>query len=223
MAKAKPTSRKKSGFDENRIIAEFINQTLEEGKRPASIYKFCKELDLKEDDFYAKFGSFDALESKIWERFMTETIDTLHGDSSYVGFSVREKVLAFYYTFIEVIRKERSFLLFESAEWKKLTMPPRYIARLRPAFDDWIRTLVEEGIESGEIAKRPYLERRYPEVLWYHFLFVVHFWLNDDSPGMEQTDAAIEKSVNLAFEVIGQGVLEQSVDFGKFLYQNMKY
>jgi hypothetical protein len=38
----------------------------------------------------------------------------------------------------------------------------------------------------------------------------------------EKTDAAIEKSVNLAFDLIGKGILDNALDFGKFLYQNSK-
>jgi hypothetical protein len=54
----------------------------------------------------------------------------------------------------------------------------------------------------------------------------VLFWwfyvLKDDSKDFEKTDAAIEKSVQLSFELIGKGVLDVAIDFGKFLFQNRK-
>ena len=37
-----------------------------------------------------------------------------------------------------------------------------------------------------------------------------------------ETDEAIEKSVNLAFDIIGKGVLDNALDFGKFLFQQSR-
>jgi hypothetical protein len=55
-----------------------------------------------------------------------------------------------------------------------------------------------------------------------HFMFILQFWAHDESANFEKTDAAIEKSVNLAFDLIGKGILDNALDFGKFLYQNSK-
>jgi len=51
-------------------------------------------------------------------------------------------------------------------------------------------------------------------------LFVIGFWIKDDSIAFEKTDAAIEKAVNLSFDLMGKGPLDAMLDFGKFLYQN---
>jgi hypothetical protein len=58
--------------------------------------------------------------------------------------------------------------------------------------------------------------------LWFHLHFILRFWCNDDSRDFEKTDEAIEKSVNLAFDLIGKGVLDNAFDFGKFLFQQAK-
>jgi hypothetical protein len=50
--------------------------------------------------------------------------------------------------------------------------------------------------------------------------FILLFWKEDDSAGFEKTDAAVEKSVNLAFDLIGKGAVDSAIDFAKFLYQN---
>ena len=41
----------------------------------------------------------------------------------------------------------------------------------------------------------------------------------DKSEEFEQTDTAIEKSVNLAFDFMAHGVFDSAFDFGKFLFQ----
>jgi hypothetical protein len=64
------------------------------------------------------------------------------------------------------------------------------------------------------------LDKRYPQLFWIHMGFMLIFWKDDGSPGFESTDAAIEKSVNLAFDLIGKGAVDTAIDFAKFLYQN---
>ena len=76
------------------------------------------------------------------------------------------------------------------------------------------------GKGNGEIATRPVLDKRYPQLFWLHLGFILIFWKEDSSAGFEKTDAAIEKSVNLAFDLIGKGAVDTAIDFGKFLYQN---
>jgi hypothetical protein len=52
--------------------------------------------------------------------------------------------------------------------------------------------------------------------------FVLMFWVKDESAEFEKTDEAIEKSVNLAFDLMGKGVVDNVFEFGKFLFQQAK-
>jgi hypothetical protein len=49
---------------------------------------------------------------------------------------------------------------------------------------------------------------RYPQLFWLHLGFILLFWKEDNSPAFENTDAAVEKSVNLAFDLIGNSLLK---------------
>ncbi|HEY9116898.1 MAG TPA: TetR family transcriptional regulator C-terminal domain-containing protein, partial [Roseivirga sp.] len=91
---------------------------------------------------------------------------------------------------------------------------------VKKGFKSWVAELLLEGEETEEIENRPLIGKRYDEALWLQFLFVVGFWVKDDTKGFEKTDAAIEKSVNLAFDLMGRGPLDAMLDFGKFLFQN---
>jgi hypothetical protein len=82
-----------------------------------------------------------------------------------------------------------------------------------------VNDLVTEGKDTTEVAERPFTNQ-YEKAFWLHFLFITRFWVNDDSSDFEKTDAAIEKSVNLAFDLVGKGPLDSMLDFAKFLFQN---
>jgi hypothetical protein len=79
--------------------------------------------------------------------------------------------------------------------------------------------VLSSGKDTGEVASRPYVDKKYPQLFWLHMGFILMFWKDDSSSGFENTDAAIEKSVNLAFDLIGKGTVDSVIDFAKFLYQ----
>ena len=216
-------SRKKSApLSAERLAKAYRDHVLTEGKRPATVFKFCKDLGITENEFYEQFGSFDGLEKSIWQGYLKQTIKRLQSDKNFAGFSCREQILAFYYTLTDTLKEDRSFVLNQWKEWKNPAALPGFLRTFRKDFDQWIKSVLAQGKQSGEIATRPYLDDRYDHLFWLHLMFTIQFWSQDDSPGFEKTDVAIEKSVNLAFDLVGKGVLDNALDFGKFLYQNSK-
>ncbi len=205
-----------------KVMQSYKEYLLNEGKAPASVFSFCKKIGLKEDEFYECFGSFEAIEKSVWTGYLDKVKTNLTMDADYGKFTSREKVLAFYFSLAEVLKGDRSFILFQLKGWKNTAVLPSFLKGFHASFEEWATGVISEGKGSGEIAKRPYIDQRYQHVLWLHFLFILRFWANDDSAGFEKTDAAIEKSLNLAFDLIGKGIIDNAIDFGKFLYQNSK-
>jgi AcrR family transcriptional regulator len=222
MEKTIKSKAKASSASADKITSAYRNYVLTEGKQPASVFKFCKDQGFKEAEFYQYFGSFEALEKAIWKNFVDDTRSKMVADASYSTFTTREKILTFYFMLAEALKTDRSFVLHQLKSWKKPGMVPAFLKGFKASFDEWINSVLNEGKASGEIAKRPYLDERYDVLFWLHLMFILQFWSHDESANFEKTDAAIEKSVNLAFDLIGKGVLDNALDFGKFLYQNAK-
>lgn len=222
MEATKKSSLKSKEAGKDKILAAYRKTVLKEGKEPSSVFIFCESLGISESDFYEHFGSFDSVVNQIWSGYIREVANRLQLDKNYIEFSVREKILAFYFTLAEVLREDRSFSLLTIKPWKNPAIPPKSLKGFKNSFETWITPIINEGKQNGEIAKRPLLDSRYDGLFWLHLVFILQFWANDDSAGFEKTDAAIEKSVNLAFDLIGKGILDNALDFGKFLYQNAK-
>jgi hypothetical protein len=219
-ATAKKSSRKSTAkASGGRIRSAYVEHLLEHGKRPASVYKFCTDLGISENEFYDQFGSFDGIERSVWLAFLQDTLDRLNSDKSFGGFSTREKLLAFYYTFFEALKSNRSFVLIQLQSRNRLEIIPEFLKDFRKSFENFIESILKTGKASGEVANRPYLDKTYPELFWMHMGFILLFWRDDSSAGFQKTDAAIEKSVNLAFDLIGKGAVDTALDFAKFLYQ----
>jgi len=220
--KKKVKAQKANPVSAIEIRNAYRTYVLTEGKKPLSVFAFCKENGMAETDFYAFFGSFEGVEKSIWESYIVDTINRLGGDKDFALFTAREKLLTFYFSLAELLKSDRSFVVHQLKCAKFSGGSPIFLKRFKSAFEGWIEGILNEGKSTGEIAKRPFIDDRYSNVFWMHLLFVLNFWVRDDSPNFEKTDVAIEKSVTLAFDLIGKGVLDNALDFGKFLYQNSK-
>jgi len=184
------------------------------------VYKFCKKLKLKESDFFDKYSSFEILEQKIWQSFMKETTAALYADEGFQSYPIREKVLAYYFTHIEVLRKNRSYILATSKDAINPLEVHQKLKKYKSKFDEFFKEVIDEGISTNQLVSQKLLSSQFHWVFWIQNLYLIRFWIKDESPGFEKTDAAIEKSSTLIFNLLSHGSVDKLLDFGKFLMQN---
>lgn len=204
-----------------KLIQKYIIQTLEHNQTPQSVYLFAKAIKIKEEEFYNHYSGLEALEMDIYKIWFDDAYAQCAQSEPWSSYTSREKILGVFFTFIEVLKSNRSFVKFmKERDFKALPQWPAYLNTLRQAFTECMKPILAEGMTNQEIATRKFLDDKYADGLWINFLFVIKFWIDDTSNGFENTDAAIEKSVNLAFDLMGKSALDAALDFGKFLFQN---
>lgn len=204
-----------------KIEQAYIKTLLTEGKRPASVFAFADSIGISEEKFYSFFSSFDVIENAIFTEIISKTVKNVKSGEGYGSFTAREKLLTFYYAHIEQLKANRSLI---ALKWKEVknnpVKTPAWLKGYRQVFLDFARQIVTEGIANEEIKERPFLSDRYDKAFWVQLAFVIHFWINDDSIDFERTDAAIEKAVNLSFQLLGDTTLDSFIDFAKFMWQS---
>jgi len=220
MATKTTTKSKSAKWTKEKLREAYIRFTLLEGERPRSVFKFVDDLGVSESEFYTFYSSFDAIENEVFQEMMETTLKSLRGDVQYAGFTAREKLLTFYYAHLEVLVKQRSFVSLKWQELKKRPTTPEWLKGYKQTFINYARTVISEAIESEEIKERRYISDKYDKAFWFQLMFVVDFWVKDTSPNFENTDAAVEKAVNLSFQLLGDSTLDSIVDFAKFLWQS---
>jgi hypothetical protein len=211
---------------QEKIRQAYIEYVLDNGKEPESVYAFCKKLKIKEEDFYDEYSSFPQIESEIWKALFIEARASAEREEVYQNYSVREKLLAFLYTWIETLKKNRSYILksYEGFEKPIYTKRNVQLVDFKASFYDYINELLMEARETREVEQRliPQLMQRYPDLFWAKTLFILDFWIKDTSKSFEKTDTMIEKTVNTAFDLLGRSPLDSLFDLGKFIFQNKK-
>ncbi|WP_421823564.1 TetR family transcriptional regulator C-terminal domain-containing protein [Flagellimonas oceanensis] len=209
----------KSKITEDKIVSLFMESVLENEKVPSSVFKFCKDLKIKEDEFYGFFGSFESLQQSIWNKFFDNSYGVMQKNKQYASMTNEEKMLTFFFTFFENLTLNRSYVLFIMKEHKYSLEGLAQLKGLRKRFKDFASTLIEGRNEEKNMKIFKYNAPLFSEGAWLQFLFILKFWMEDGSPGFEKTDIAIEKSVTTIFQIFESTPLEKIVDFGKFLYK----
>jgi hypothetical protein len=205
-------------MDKKLIRDAYKSYWLENGKRPVSIYTFCQQLGIAETAFYDLYSSFDAVEKDLWLSYFKETVEKLSEDEIYRNYSAQEKLLTFYFMWVQKLKENRSYILQQKENYRIPGIHLDKLETFRIAFYDYIRDIVKEGYTSNEIKERKFISDQYVHGFWMQALFVLRYWTKDDSNQFEMTDAAIEKAVNLSFQLISSNTLDSLVDFGKFMF-----
>lgn len=202
------------------IQKAYIDYVLTEGHQPASVYLFAKQNDMTEAEFYNFFGSFDGVEQHIWADFAGITIAEIKAQGVWAEYSAREKALSFFYAFFELLKSNRSLAIYSIKNQPKGLSTPRVLENLKSKFEEFAEDILREGIESTELTDRKFFAKRYKDALWIQFAFVLNFWVNDNSAGFEKTDEAIEKGLNVTFDLFQRSPIDNLFEYGKFLVKN---
>ncbi len=213
-----PTN-KKQNIDAHFIISKYMNYVLEHDEYPKSIYKFCKEIKIKEEDFYNTFGSLEHLDKSIWSTFFTTTVEAINKNKEYPGFTSKDKMLTLFYSLFEVFTMNRSYVLFALKRYEMPLKNLKQLSDLRRHIKNFTAELIEMDNDERtyKITKSPVAV--FSEGAWIQFLFLLNFWREDSSVGFEKTDMAIEKSVHTIFDIFDHTPLDNILDFGKFLWK----
>ncbi len=203
-----------------KIQNAYIDYVLTEGKKPNSVFMFAKKNKFPEEEFYNHFGSFDAIDATIWASLFSKTIEEVKVQEVWGKYSVREKALSFYYTFFELLKSKRSFVSYSMDNFKKGLKTPAQLKESKEIFEEFSQELINEGLESGEINERKFVSDKYKDALWLQLAFLLNFWIKDYSAGFEKTDEAIEKGINVTFDLFQRSPIDNLLDYGKFLAQN---
>jgi hypothetical protein len=213
---AKASTKKPS---KEHIVSLYMNFVLEHETVPKSVFKFCKENKIKEEEFYKAFGSFPGIQKSIWVTFFENTMDLLNQNNEFQQFSGKDKILTFFFTFFEILKLNRSYVLFVLDEGKDPRRNMAQLKGLRSEILNFTKELIEEDNSTKALKITQHNTKFFSEGAWIQFLFLLKFWVDDTSADFEKTDIAIEKSVKTIFDVFDTAPLNSLIDFGKFLFK----
>lgn len=213
------SARKKSSPSgeslQERCERAYWNHVLDHGSQPATVHRFCKDLGIREKDFYDHFSHFDAIESAFWESTVTDCLQILDGDEEAAHYPSAQWLSAFYFTYFELAVEHRSKFL---ARFPRLREGKS--ARLRGwhrAFEHVAESFIAKTRQEGTPFDQHRIAVAQKRAIIIQARSLIDFHLTDTSPKFEDTDALIEKSVRFVSEAARLSLLDSSIDLLRFL------
>lgn len=205
------------------IVSKYMDEVLEKGQKPKSVYHFAKENDFTEAEFYSFFGTLEGLEKEIFRLFFANTIDLLHKNTDYQEYDMKNKMLSFYFTFFEILTANRSYVLQALKIDRNPIRNLVQLTSLREGFKEYVSEILTDDYRFEQEKFQKFQEKAIQESAWLQLMMTIKFWIDDESAAFEKTDIFIEKSVNASFELMNVAPLNHLLDFGKFLFKEKIY
>src|ERR1700761_5860940 len=120
----------------------YIDYVLTEGQQPKSVYIFAKQNEMAEEEFYQFFASFDAIEQHLWTNFAVRTIAEIKTQEVWSQYSAREKALSFFYSFFELLKSSRSFVVYSVKKQPKSFSTPQTFTGIKDVFENFCADLI---------------------------------------------------------------------------------
>ncbi|RKR11222.1 AcrR family transcriptional regulator [Flavobacterium sp. 90] len=214
---------KKQAITRDDIVSKYMDEVLEKGQKPKSVYHFAKENDFTEAEFYSFFGTLEGLEKEIFRLFLVNTLDLLHKNADYQEYDMKNKMLSFYFTFFEILTANRSYVLQALKIDKNPIRNLVQLTSLRESFKEYVSEILTDDYRLNQEKFQKFQEKAIQESAWLQLMMTIKFWMEDESAAFEKTDIFIEKSVNASFELMNVAPMNHLLDFGKFLFKEKIY
>ena len=206
-------------MDTSALKAAYLDYVRRHGHTPKTVFAFADAQGMTEGEFYRSYASFAVLDRELWADFGRDALAQASQEPTWENYGAREKLLAFYYTLLELLKNNRSYALLALGRSQRFrpAIIPKVLDKFEGEFKNFVAELLREGRATGEVASRPMLEDSYGRIFLRQLQFILLFFVRDESPNFERTDAAVEKAVTLSFDLVGRNTLDSAFDFGRFL------
>jgi AcrR family transcriptional regulator len=202
----------------------YLDYLRRHGHAPKTVFAFADAQGITEGEFYRHYASFAVIDRETWADFGREAREQAAQEPAWQGYGTREKLLAFYYTLLEILKNNRSFVLLTlgRSQRRQPALIPKVLGKFEAEFKDFVEELLHQGRSTGEVASRPFLQDGYGRIFLRQLQFILLFFVRDESANFERTDAAVEKAVTLSFDLVGRNTFDSALDFGRFLLHKQR-
>lgn len=214
-------------LSESELISQWMNHWTSTRQRPKNLAEFAAATGLSEIAIADHVDNLSQLEKRVFNAFLTQTLDLLQASPELANYSYEEHLLALYFSLFELLSANRDYVLLALHDGapavldvNPLNLPK--LSQMQQHFSAYIAQIVPVSLELPIPLLNQLSSKGLAEATWLQFLSILAFWLKDDSVGFEKTDAFIEKSVAAGADLMKFTDLSRLSDWGKFLFQERR-
>lgn len=198
------------------VLSTFVEACEREGHLPQSLASFAQKQGYDPTALKKMFPTLLNLEQQVYGAFFKQTLSLLERDETYAEYSPQERILAFYYTWFEILAANHTYVELSLKQGLAALVSLPKLMPLKKRFCDYVRSLKLPLLNPLIDLFKPLQQSLLAEAGWSQFLTLLGYWLQDRSPDKARSDMLIEKSVAAAVEVGDALSFTRTVDWVRF-------
>lgn len=155
-----------------------------------------------------------------WSQIMEETLELIQEDETYEDLTAKEKLLSFYYYHLDNMIAFKPFITSQLTAFINPINLYLHMGPYRTKLEALIHPIIHQAIQEKTLKYFPGIKKMYRKFFWMQHLFILRYWATDTSKDNDLTVALIEKAMKSTFDFVGNGELQSSFDFWKFVAQH---
>ncbi len=185
-------------------------------REPNSIAEFCTYAKIDPVEFKVAFQQLKGIKQQLLTTVFEDVWERVEKAAEENEYSPREKCLALFFTLIEGLSEYRDYL--------QTSYSLKEVGALVEDWRPFNKLFVSKTQYFQQNDRINWLREKLPNkltdeinslLLGWNYVFRV--WLADESEDKATTDAAIEKTIHLYFDLSENKQFEKVIDFGKFI------
>lgn len=199
------------------IISSTVRLVIERGYRATTIRAIADEAGVSASDVYNQFASKEKILLDYFQQKLEDAAAAVELIEDIDEYSLQEKIHLFIETHLAEILPDRELLPeFFKAAMARPVLSLRAVVPARDFYVDVVQRYVDGAVMSGQI-QPPRLSSRYLGGFMNFHVYVVAFWLRDESEGFEDTTRLIDLGVGALVAALTSGVIDDTLDLGRFV------
>ena len=203
-----------------RLLESAVDVITEKGFRSASMREIANRADVGDATIYNYFPSKEKLLYGYCEYVQQQVVEELKAIDDFHEYTLQEQLHQFIELQLQTWLPAREFLkeVYEQTFVSPIAGYER-MQTTRELFSSTVIELLDAAIEADEIPDQPYRELL-PRLAWDYMNAILAYWLQDDSDQFSNTTQVVDRSVEIAFQLLKGGLIGKSIDLVSFLFRS---
>lgn len=183
---------------------------------PFTLKNIAKKARVKEAEIYSYFPNKAAILKDFYTQIVPLYKAMIKEIEGFEQYDLSEKLSNFVYSSLDMMQEQRDFV---EKTFDDFVLNPDQ----KSEFQNQVEKLVEEFVnEDPKVSgSNQYLLNSITySILSKEYLYLIRFWIRDESPGSEKTMALTDKLTSFLNEILYSAVLDKGFDLGRFLISN---
>jgi len=202
-----------------RLLEAAVDVITEKGFKSASMREIAKRADVGDATIYNYFPSKEKLLYGYCEYVQQKVLTELKSIDDFHEYTLHEQLHQLVESQLKAWLPAREYLqqVFELT-YAAPVAGHEHLAKTRKIFTGIVVELLDAAIEAGEIPAQPFRDLL-PRLMWDYMSTVLAYWLKDDSENFANTTQVVDKSIDIAFQLLHGGVIGKAIDLTSFLFR----